>query len=149
MSILLMLSLQNPWPHHTGSWKWKILLGLHMCWTFENPLSRVVNLLTEIGWWMSDCFLQQWNSNLWDDSGRGNRGRNKLRTYRKFKQEFYYLVPNKGSYCENECVLLPNELSSIPLQIEKGKYHRPRLIPTEQWYCPTCLKMGKEVASWR
>ena len=49
---------------------------------------------------MTYRFLQQWTSNLWDDSGRGNGSRNKLRTYRMFKQDFYlepYLLQIKDS----------------------------------------------------
>ena len=45
------------------------------------------------------------------DSGRGNGSRNKLRTYRMFKQDFYlepYLLQNEG-FCyqqaENDVVL--------------------------------------------
>ena len=111
--------------------------------------------MTEIGQRMCDCFLQQWNCNLWDDWQR-ERGRNMLRSY-KFKQEFYISwtlsVPTKRSHCK-ESVLPLNKPS--PMQIDKGSYHRPCKTDSSRTVMPN-LKMGKEVplldcdsfAKWR
>jgi len=55
-----------------------------MCWTSQPTVRN--QLMTEIGQRMCDCFPQQWN--LWDNWQR-ERGRNMLRSYKKFKHEFY------------------------------------------------------------
>ena len=90
-------------------------------------------------------FLQQWTSNLWEDSGRGNGSRNKLRTYRMFKQDFYlepYLLQIKDSAMRRSLCCF--RISCHPLQIERGRYHQPRPIPAGQWYCPLWHKRGRD-----
>lgn len=89
--------------------------------------------------------ITQWNSNLWDDSDRGSGGWNKLRTYRKFKQNFElesYLFLIKDPLVRKSLCCF--RISCHPLQIKRGRY-QPTPIPANQRHCPLCLQRKMEV----
>ena len=63
-----------------------------------------------------------------------------------FKQDFYlepYLLQIKDSAMRRSLCCF--RISCHPLQIEKGRYHRPRPIPAGRRYCPLCHKRGRDV----
>ena len=120
-----------------------IITKLGFAYVMDQP-ETLVN--SEIGQRLYDTFLQQWTSNLWDDFGRGNGSRNKLRTYKMFKQDFYlesYLLQIKDSAMRRSLCCF--RISYHPLQFVRGRYHRPRPIPAGQRYCPLCHKRGSDM----
>ena len=84
---------------------------------------------------------------MWDDSGRGNGCRNKLRTYRKFKHDFYfepYLYQIKDSAMRRSlcCFRISCKVGSTAglLGLESVCDIYPLYLQGMAW----CLKMGKE-----
>jgi len=31
------------------------------------------------------------------------------------------------------------------LEIERGRYHRPKPLPADQWFCPSCQQLGRKL----
>ena len=102
--------------------------------------------LSELGQRCEDCFVQDWHASLGNDLHRRHGGRNKLRTYRRFKHSFEwepYLTYVKSPLLRT--ALCRFRISCHLLEIERGRYQRPQPRPADQRYCPSCLQLGKKL----
>ena len=93
-----------------------------------------------------DCFVQDWRASLGNDLHRRHGGRNKFRTYRRFKHRFEwkpYLTYVKSPSLRT--ALCRFRISGHLLDIERGRYQRPKPKPTHQRYCPSCLQLGSKL----
>lgn len=104
-----------------------------MCWTSQPTVRSQV--MTEIGQWMCDCFLQQWNCNLWDDWQR-ERAEICWGLIRSSSKSSIYLEPYlfqlKDTTARSLCF---HWISHHPYRLIKGAIiGHARLIPAEQWY---------------
>ena len=101
-------------------------------------LKHIGVVLTEADSALNSYFVQKWSSAINREYAIRGEGRNKLRTYRMFKQTF-----NTEDYVK--CVMPRNHRSALakfrcgvaPLRIETGRYERNRPSVNEIT-CPLC-----------
>ena len=84
--------------HKYRSWYMKIyaIISTHGFGYIMDHLNETnyCSFLSEFGQQCEDCFVQDWHASLKNDLHRKHGGRNKLRTYKRFKHSFEW-----ESYC--------------------------------------------------
>ena len=85
-------------------------------------------------------YVNDWYSSINTDTGRNGTSRNKLRTYRTFKETFEpenYLTMNIG--CRDRRSLALFRCGIAPIYIETARYSRNNgIIPADQRFCRHC-----------
>ena len=85
-----------------------------------------------------DQFTQLWHATLEREHSPSGHGGNKLRSYRLFKSEFHlepYLLNIQSIALRVGC---------HSLEIEVGRYHKPRPLPVSERRCYIHLRGGGE-----
>ena len=86
---------------------------------------------------IKDLFITQWKNDLNNDNRSSSTSKNKLRTYRLFKQKFgleEYLTKLQNYELRN--IMSKFRLGSHKLKIETGRHSK---TPVEKRTCPTCI----------
>jgi len=136
--------------HKYRSWYMKIhaIISKHGFGYIMDHLNETnyCSFLSEFGQRCEDCFVQDWHASLENDLHRKHGGRNKLRTYRRFKHSFEwesYLTYIKSPPLRT--ALCRFRISCHSLEIERGRYHRPKPLPADQRFCPSCQQLGRKL----
>ena len=117
------------------SWYIQLLVGMVLQILLKTDKTNFHLSLSEFGQRCEDCFVQNWHASLGNDLHRRHGGRNKLRTYRRFKHSFEwepYLTYVKSPPLRT--VLCRFCIRCHLLEIERGRYQRPKLKPAHQHY---------------
>ena len=115
--------------------------GFHQVWLDQNTQDKT-HLAADVRKKLEEIYQEQWKLDLWDDS-RGNDSQgNKLRTYRKFKEEYKiepYLTRVKDTKTRKDITRL--RISAHSLEIEKGRY---LMKPMDERKCNGCSAIEDE-----
>ena len=102
------------------------------------PLQVVKGLAKKLFKKIHDNYSEQWLAAINSSEGVSRGSGNKLRTYCKFKDKFTL---------ENYLLCLPPakrraltklRISSHKLEIERGRYRRPTIVPAAERFCKLC-----------
>ena len=118
-------------------WVKKLLkkLTLHQFCDISIPISKL-HIIGNVQEKLMANFINEWTVKLNSTAGTSGRGRNKLRTYCKFKSEF-----QTETYCT--MILPPNHRAAFskfrcgvaPIRLETGRFEG---LPVERRLCPFC-----------
>ena len=92
-----------------------------------------------------DQFIQLWHATLEREHSPSGHGGNKLRSYRLFKNEFHlepYLLNIQSIALRVAMTRL--RVGCHNLEIEVGRYHKPRPLPVSERHCHTCEDVEDE-----
>ena len=92
-----------------------------------------------------DQFIQLWHATLEREHSPSGHGGNKLRSYRLFKNEFHlepYLLNIQSIALRVAMTRL--RVGCHNLEIEVGRYHKPRPLPVSERRCHTCEDVEDE-----
>ena len=93
-------------------------------------------LLQDLEVKLQDIFLQQWRLDMNDDNRSHNEG-NKLRTYRKFKEDYKFEPYLKVKNPHQRKNITRLRISAHRLEIERGRHSGPKVLPADR-LCRHC-----------
>ena len=115
--------------------------GFHQVWLDQNTQDKT-HLASDVREKLEEIYQEQWKLDLWDDPRADNSQGNKLRTYRRFKEEHkmeLYLTKVKDTKTRKDITRL--RISAHSLEIEKGRY---LMKPIEERKCNNCSVIEDE-----